>query len=207
KYEAFVRERDFITPSVSYELRKDIVSKERKEEAFERREIPEKEERAIVSDMSIQYPEEVYVGKEDYIMRITFLPKDVKLEVIEEDLKEKKEKIEFLAEEEEPVVEVALSSTAFLFDNPTKVVKLNKSKPSSVSFIISPKEEMTGRRKVNVSVKYKNVTVKEVFITINVKDYLIDSVTFVQVKELKKVSTILSVICTLITIVSFMLGL
>ncbi|MHA1596900.1 MAG: hypothetical protein ACTSWV_04690, partial [Candidatus Asgardarchaeia archaeon] len=62
-------------------------------------------------------------------------------------------------------------------------------------------------RKVNVSVKYKNVTVKEVFITINVKDYLIDSVTFVQVKELKKVSTILSVICTLITIVSFMLGL
>ena len=65
---------------------------------------------------------------------------------------------------------------------------------------------MTGRRKVNVSVKYKNVTLKEVFVTINVKDYLIDSVTSIQVNELKKVSTILSVICTLITIVSFVLG-
>ncbi|MCD6380912.1 MAG: hypothetical protein J7L50_01120 [Candidatus Odinarchaeota archaeon] len=107
--------------------------------------------------------------------------------------------MEFLAEEEEPIVEVALSSTTFLFDNPIKMVRLDKSKHSRISFIISPKEGMTGRRKVNVSVKYKNVTLKEVFVTINVKDYLIDSVTSIQVNELKKVSTILSVICTLIT--------
>jgi len=203
RYERSVEERDFIAPSTSY----DMILKEREKEVFEEEEVLEKEERAIISDMFIHYPGEVYVGMEDYIMKITFLPRDVRLEVIEEDLKEKKEKIEFLAEEEEPIVEVALSSTAFLFDNPTKMVRLSKSRPSRVSFIISPKEEMTGRRKVNVSIKYKNVTVKEVFITIDVKDYLIDSVTFVQIKELKKASTILSVICTLITIVSFVLGL
>ena len=48
-----------VSSYVTYVLRELLVEKE------------EEEVRAIVADMFIQYPEEVYVGNEDYIMRVS----------------------------------------------------------------------------------------------------------------------------------------